>query len=73
MPTYYWEFMGPRSELIAKHHAEHLNEFLEREKVEGCEVTVEKESPMRALALITVPEALAAQIEKALRPPRKRA
>jgi hypothetical protein len=70
MRTYYWDFMGPRSEAIARHHATHLGEFLQQNQLEGCEAGVEVESPMRAVAWLKAPEPAQPIIEKALRPPR---
>ncbi len=69
--TYYWDFIGPRSEAIARHHAVHLGEFTQKNQLEGCEIGVQVHSPMRATAWITAPEPAQAPIEKALRPPRR--
>lgn len=68
--TFFWDFVGPRSEQIARHHAKHVEEFLAREKLEGCEVGVEVPTPMRATAWCKAPEAVAEPIARALKPPR---
>jgi hypothetical protein len=70
LKTYAWDFGGPRSELIAQHHARHVREFLAREKLDGCECGVTVESPMRATAWCKAPEAAQPIIERTLRPPR---
>lgn len=70
MTEFLWDFVGPRSELIARHHAKHLEEFLQREKVQGCEAGIAIESPVRAVAFLRAPDEAAERIQKALRPPR---
>lgn len=71
MTEFWWDFVGPRSEMIARHHAKHLEEFLDRERVVGCEAGVKIESPVRAAAYLKAPDAVAEQVQKALRPPRR--
>ena len=56
--TWYWDFIGPRSEAIARHHAEHLAEFVQKNGLEGCDTGVEVQTPMRSVAWIKAPEAL---------------
>jgi hypothetical protein len=56
--------------MIARHHAQHVREFLTREKMDDCEVGIEIISPMRATAWCRATEAARTTIEQALRPPR---
>jgi hypothetical protein len=70
MKTYAWEFVGPRSEAIARHHLAHVREFLARERIEGCEAGMTVESPMRAVAWCRATDEAQPAIERALRPPR---
>ena len=70
MRTYHWDFISPRAEQIARHHATHIEEFLAREKLEGCEVGVTVTGPMRATAWCRVTDAAAEPVARALRPPR---
>jgi hypothetical protein len=70
MKTYAWDFVGPRSEAIARHHLQHVQEFLAREELTGCETGVTVESPLRAVAWCKAPEAVQPLIERALRPRR---
>ena len=70
MKTYAWDFVGPRSEAIARHHLAHIREFLARQTLEGCEVGVTVESPLRATAWCRAPQDAQPAIERALRPPR---
>jgi hypothetical protein len=71
MKTYAWDFVGPRSEAIARHHLAHVREFLGRERLEGCELGVNVESPMRAVAWCRAPDEAQSAIERGLRPPRQ--
>jgi hypothetical protein len=70
MKTYAWDFVGPRSEMIARHHLQHVREFLAREKLDDCEVGIEVVSPTRAVAWCRASESARPAIERALRPPR---
>ena len=70
MKTYAWDFVGPRSEAIARHHLAHVREFLGREKLVGCELGITVESPTRSIAWCRAPEDVAPTIERSLRPPR---
>ena len=70
MKTYAWDFVGPRAEAIARHHAQHVREFLTREKLEGCDVGIEVTSPRRAVAWCRASEQAQPALERALRPPR---
>lgn len=69
--TWFWDFIGPRSEAIARHHVEHLSEFIAREKLEGFETGVTQQTAMKWSAWLRGPGEQGASIEKALRPPRK--
>lgn len=70
MKTYAWDFVGPRSEAIARHHLSHVRDFLRREGIEGCELEITVESNVRAVVSCEAPEQAQPMIERALRPPR---
>ena len=70
MKTYAWDFTGRRAEAIARHHLAHVREFLAQGRLEGCELGVIVESPMRAVAWCRAPDGAQPAIERALRPPR---
>jgi hypothetical protein len=56
--------------MIARHHLQHVRQFLMREKLEGCEVGIDVSSPMRSVAWCRASDDAQAAIERALRPPR---
>ena len=51
-----WDFRGPEAEKTAEHHAIHLREFSEREKLPFLKAGTERESDFHSLAFITVSE-----------------
>ncbi|QBA63623.1 hypothetical protein [Muriicola soli] len=65
-----WDFRGPDSGEIARHHALHLNDFIKKEKmatqISGHEVLTD----MHAVAYMVVEEAMMIQIRDALLPHR---
>ena len=70
MKTWYWDFAGPTAEGTAVHFRKHLDEFLAREGIEGCETGVESQGPGHAAAFCRGPDELAETIQRALRPRR---
>ncbi len=70
MKRYIWTFTGPTAHGTAEHHAEHLREFLERNKLEGCDAGFELLGENHAKAWLTAPEPVQKGIERALRPPK---
>lgn len=72
-PTHvlFWDYFGADAMGTATHFRAHLDEFLDREGLEGCETGVEITEPGRsAAAWCRCPEALVATIGRALRPRR---
>ena len=51
-----WDFRGPEADKIAEHHAIHLREFSEKEKLPFFDAGTEKVSDSHSLAFITVSE-----------------
>lgn len=70
MKKYFWDFRGPTAVGTAEHFREHLDEFLQREGIEGCETGTESEGPGHGAAWCRAPAAAEAAIERALRPRR---
>ncbi|WP_373046717.1 hypothetical protein [Vulgatibacter sp.] len=70
MITWYWDFAGPNAEGTARHFRVHLDEFLAREGIEGCETGVESQGPGHAAAFCRGPASVREPIERALRPRR---
>ncbi|NER09126.1 hypothetical protein SAMN06265375_1011389 [Muriicola jejuensis] len=65
-----WDFRGPDSLEIARHHAVHLSEFIRKEKlhldISGHQAVTEQHS----VAFMVVEEPMMIQIRDALRPHR---
>ena len=71
LPTLYWDFHGPTAQGTAEHFHRHLDEFLQRERMEGCETGHRVIDPGRhAAAWCRCPVALVSVIGSALRPRR---
>lgn len=51
-----WDFRGPDSKELAKHHAVHLKEFSSREALNYLEIGSYEINPMYAIAFVTVAE-----------------
>lgn len=71
MPTYFWDFFGPRAEGTARHFARHLEQFLENHRISGCRVTVTSEYEGHFAAVCEATEESAPVLEKSLRPQRR--
>jgi pimeloyl-ACP methyl ester carboxylesterase len=70
-PVLYWDFHGPAAQGTAEHFHRHLDEFLTREGLGGCETGVDvAESGRHAVVRCRSPESLVAVIGRALRPHR---
>ncbi|HVH97930.1 MAG TPA: YqiA/YcfP family alpha/beta fold hydrolase [Enhygromyxa sp.] len=70
-PKLYWDYFGPTAEGTAEHFRVHLDEFLQRERLEGCETGVEVVTPgHHAAAWCRCPEPLVDTLGRALRPRR---
>jgi len=63
-----WEMHGPHAHGTAEHHAVHLAEFAEKEKIELFNSGVEKLSDMFSAAFMIIKESDSETVEKALRP-----
>jgi len=70
MKTWYWDFAGPTAEGTARHFVVHLDEFLAREGIAGCETGVESQGPGHAAAYCRGPDEHHDVILRALRPRR---
>jgi len=51
-----WDFRGPEAVQIAEHHATHLREFSEKEKLPYLEAGIQKVNEMFCTAYIVVSE-----------------
>lgn len=71
MPTYHWDFFGHDAEETAAHFRRHLDEFLAREGLEGCETGTESEQAGHFGAWCQAPESLEPVLVRSLRPQRK--
>jgi hypothetical protein len=69
---FFWDFYGPRGEGTARHFQRHLEEFLQREKVDGCTTAVEMPSAGQWTVSCQAPPAAAEAVRQALRPRRQR-
>jgi alpha-beta hydrolase superfamily lysophospholipase len=70
-PTLWWDYLGPTAEGTAAHFRAHLDEFLLREKLDGCETGVEVITPgHHAAAWCRCPAASLEILRRALRPRR---
>ena len=71
LPTLYWDFHGPTAQGTAEHFHRHLDEFLQREQLHGCETGVAIiERGRHAAAWCRCPVALVSTLRGALRPRR---
>jgi hypothetical protein len=65
-----WDFRGNDSHPIAEHHRIHLEEFIEREKLEFQETGVHKISSMYSIAYMMVTKSEMIKVRDALKPHR---
>ncbi len=68
--VFYWDFFGPHAEGTARHFKVHLDEFLTRERLEGCQAGTSSEGANHYAAWCKAPQALEKLIQQALRPKR---
>jgi hypothetical protein len=71
VPTYHWDFFGADAEQTAVHFRRHLDEFLAREGLEGCETGTGSEQAGHHETWCRAPEALEPVLVRSLRPQRK--
>ena len=69
---YYWDFFGPRAAQIAAHHRKHVDEFLAREAIPGCETGLETAGGNHHAAWCKAPPEAWEVILSALKPKRVR-
>lgn len=69
--TFCWDFFGPRAEGTARHFLRHLDEFLQRERVEGCTTKVEELRKGQWTVQCRTPPAAETAVRQALRPRRE--
>ncbi len=65
-----WDFRGPNAKHIAQHHAKHLNEFAETEKLQHSFTGIEELSPMHHIAFMVVEKKLMDSLRETLKPTR---
>lgn len=65
-----WDMHGQHAKGTAEHHAIHLKEFAEREKIEVMDVGTETFSDMHTMAFMVVEEKDMITVRDALRPQR---
>lgn len=70
--TFYWDFFGPYAERTARHFDVHLQQFLEKNAVAGCQTGVESAGAGHFAAFCVAPLEVADGVERALRPRRKK-
>lgn len=70
--TFYWDFHGPRAEGTARHFRTHLDEFLARERIVGCETGVEELGAAHWAAWCRAGQEACEPVSRALRPRRQR-
>lgn len=71
MPTYHWDFFGAEAKETAEHFRIHLDEFLAREGLEGCETGTASEQAGHHGAWCRAPESMEPVLVRSLRPQRK--
>lgn len=68
--TYLWDFFGPTAAATATHFQHHLDQFLTREGISGCETGVRSEQPGHFAAFCNAPIEVEPALVRALRPKR---
>ena len=65
-----WDFYGPNAQPIAIHHAKHLGEFAESEKLQHAFTGNEEITPMHHIAFLVVEKQLMNSLRETLKPTR---
>lgn len=65
-----WDFKGPDANITARHHATHLREFVQMNKLSMDIVDVEELSPGHSIAYLVVTNAEMPPVRDALKPHR---
>ena len=63
-----WEFFGPDSNQLAKHHHIHLNEFFSKENISNIKTGVEQESSNFSFSYVIIDGSYLELIKASLRP-----
>lgn len=65
-----WDFRGPNSEKTAQHHAKHLEEFANTEKLKNTIIDTQVYGEMHATAFMVVEKELMGDLRERLKPNR---
>lgn len=65
-----WDFHGPNAQHIAIHHAKHLGEFAESEKLQHTLTGNEEITPMHHIAFLVVEKHFMNTLRETLKPTR---
>jgi hypothetical protein len=65
-----WDFRGPNAAPIAKHHAKHLTEFINSEKLEHSMSGTESISEMHHIAFLITEKKMMQTLRERLKPNR---
>lgn len=65
-----WDFRGPNAKPIAEHHARHLREFSESEKLGNFFTGIETVTPMHHIAFLVVEKTEMDRLRERLKPTR---
>jgi hypothetical protein len=68
--TFYWDFFGPHAGRTAAHFRSHLDQFLSKHALLGCETGVASERAGHSAAFCVTPPAVEDAIVSNLRPQR---
>ena len=63
-----WEFFGPESNQLAKHHHIHLDEFFAKENISNINTGVEQESSNFSFSYVIIDDSYLELIKASLRP-----
>lgn len=65
-----WDFRGPNAQPIAVHHAKHLTEYAETDKLQNTLTGNEEITPMHHIAYMIVEKSLMNTLRETLKPTR---
>lgn len=68
--TFFWDFFGPNAERTAAHFKQHLDQFLEKNALLGCETGTRSERAGHFAAFCRAPESVESALVQSLRPQR---
>jgi hypothetical protein len=68
--TFYWDFFGPHAERTAGHFKQHLEQFLAKHALGGCETGTKSERAGHFAAFCRAPEAVQDALVQSLKPQR---